>query len=246
MYNITSQLGLISFEEMFNKAKGGTDCLLVLSGGLDSAYVLWKYAQVVKDRPIYAHHIHLYPSTSDRLRVEDFAVEQQIRYLDAEVSLKKSVVDTSDPTVLVRDFTLGAILSAEIALQRGCKFVVLGDDLISSARRQEEDATLDPLKVRMNMAMAEYVRASTADNVSVCMGMDALSVKDAYEEMPEDYLALVSSCRKPTLCNGFVKQCGHCHSCNKNRDFGFLDKISTRLKWPDQEAIKSEGFFYGL
>ena len=229
MYNMTSQLGLISFEELLVKAEGGTDVLLVLSGGLDSAYILWKYAQVVKDRPIHTHHIHLYPRWSERLEVEALAVRKQIEYLNREVSVRTSTVDTSSGGALIRDITLAVLLSATTAKERGCDYILVGDDLPSSARRNLDESILDPYKGRMNKAMAEYVRAVTEDTVDICMGMETHLVKEAYNEMPDDYLALVSSCRKPRVVNQLVKQCGQCHSCKKNETFGFLNRISKDL-----------------
>lgn len=229
MYNTTSQLGLISLEDLLEKAKDGTDALLVLSGGLDSAYILWKYAQVVEDRPIFTHHIHLYPSWSERLEVEDLAVRKQIEYLNREVSVRRSTVDTNSGGAIIRDITLATLLSATTAKENGCDYILVGDDLPSSARRNLEESILDPHKERMNKAMAEYVRAVTEDTVDICMGMETHLVAEAYNEMPDDYLALVSSCRKPRVVNQLVKQCGQCHSCKKNETFGFLNRISKDL-----------------
>lgn len=231
MYNMTSQLGLISLEDLLEKAKEGTDALLVLSGGLDSAYILWKYSQVVEDRPLFTHHIHLYPNWSERLEVEDLAVRKQIEYLNREVSVRRSTVDTDSGGALIRDITLAILLSATTATENGCDYILVGDDLPSSARRNLEESILNPHKERMNKAMAEYVRAVTEDTVDICMGMESHLVKEAYNEMPDDYLALVSSCRKPRVVNGLVKQCGQCHSCKKNEIFGFSDKISKGLTY---------------
>ena len=230
MYNMTSQLGLISFEELLVKAQGGTDALLVLSGGLDSAYILWKYAQVVTDRPIHTHHIHLYPRWSERLEVESLAVRKQIEYLDREVSVRTSTVDTSSGGAVIRDITLAVLLSATAAMERKCGYILVGDDLPSSARRNLDESILDPHKERMNKAMTEYVRAATEDTVDICMGMETHLVKDAYDEMPDDYLALVSSCREPLTRGGIVKQCGECHSCKKNELFGFSGRLGHALR----------------
>lgn len=229
---MTSQLGLISLEDILESAKTGTDALLVLSGGLDSAYILWKYAQVVTDRPIHTHHIHLYPGWSERLEVEDLAVRKQIEYLNREVSVRTSTVDTSSGGAVIRDITLAVLLSATTAKERGCDYILVGDDLPSSARRNLDESILDPYKERMNKAMAEYVRAVTEDTVDICMGMETYLVKEAYEEMPADYLALVSSCRNPIVSNKTVEQCGRCHSCKKNETFGFLNKLSKDLELP--------------
>jgi len=227
---MTSQLGLISLEGLLERAKDGIDALLVLSGGLDSAYILWKYAQIVTDRPIHTHHIHLYPRWSGRLQVEDLAVRKQIEYLNRKVSVRTSTVDTSSGGAVMRDITLAVLLSATAAMERKCDYILVGDDLPSSARRNLDGSVLDPHKERMNKAMAEYVRAATEDTVDICMGMETHLVKEAYEEMPDDYLALVSSCREPLTRGGIVKQCGHCHSCRKNAKFGFLERLGHALR----------------
>lgn len=227
---MTSQLGLISFEELLVKAEGGTDALLVLSGGLDSAYILWKYAQVVKDRPIHTHHIHLYPRWSERLEIEDLAVRRQIEYLDREVSVRTSTVDASSGGALIRDITLAVLLSATTAKERNCAYILVGDDLPSSARRNLDESILDPYKERMNKAMAEYVRAVTEDEVDICMGMETHLVREAYSEMPDEYLALVSSCREPLVKGQRVSQCGDCHSCRKNALFGFSGRLGHALR----------------
>lgn len=229
MYNFTSDLGFTSFEDLLGEAKEGTDALIVLSGGLDSAYILWKYSQIVEDRPIFTHHIHLYPSWSERLEVEDLAVRKQIEYLNREVSVRRSTVDTNSGGALIRDVTLALLLSAQEAKDRGCKYILVGDDLPSSIERRMESATLEDYKKRRYLAMAEYVRSVTEDAVDICLAMETHLVKEAYEEMPDDYLALVSSCRKPRVVNQLVKQCGHCHSCKKNEAFGFLNRLSQDL-----------------
>ena len=236
MYNMTSQLGLISFETLLEKAQGGTDALLVLSGGLDSAYTLWKYAQVVTDRPIHTHHIHLYPRWSERLEVESLAVRKQIEYLNREVSVRTSTVDASSGGALIRDITLAVLLSATTAKERKCDYILVGDDLPSSARRNLDESILDPYKERMNKAMAEYVRAVTEDTVDICMGMETHLVTEAYNEMPEDYLSLVSSCRSPLNKSGLVSQCGVCPSCKKNKEFNFFDRLGNKLVYPPEKT----------
>jgi len=125
MYNMTSQLGLISLEGLLERAKDGIDALLVLSGGLDSAYILWKYAQIVTDRPIHTHHIHLYPRWSGRLQVEDLAVRKQIEYLNRKVSVRTSTVDTSSGGAVMRDITLAVLLSATAAMERKCDYILV-------------------------------------------------------------------------------------------------------------------------
>lgn len=219
-------------EDAFRAAANGEDTLLVLSGGLDSAYILWKYSQIVKDRPIFTHHINLYSSWSTRLEVEEYAVRSQIQHLNREVAIRRSSVNTEGQGALIRDLTLGCLLSAEVAMFYGCRYIMVGDDLPSSVRRAEPDSSMNPYKQRMNISMGEYVRAVTKDSVDVIMGMESNSVADAYNEMPDDYLALVSSCREPLVKSGVVSQCGDCHSCKKNKDFGFFDRLSKSLVIP--------------
>lgn len=241
MYDNTTELNMPSFEEVFEEARQGKDVLLVLSGGMDSAYILWKYSQIVKDRPIYTHHIHLYPSWSPRLEVEDFAIKQQIAYLGREVSVTRSLVDTEAHSALIRDLTLGCLLSAEVAVFHGCSYIMAGDDLPSSFRRSLPFSEMAPHKKRMNISMGEYVRAVTNDTVDVTMGMESNLVAEAYNEMPTDYMELISSCREPVIKAGHVNQCGSCASCEKNKRFGFFDKISKRLVLPDVNSPRAQG-----
>ena len=232
MYNQTSDLGLISVDTLLEKAAHGTDALLVLSGGLDSAYLLWRYAQVVKDRPIHVHFIELYPSFSPRNRVEDMALIKQIEYIDRDVSVTRSILDTTAKVSLLRDVSLGLMLSGEIAMQKGCEYIAAGDDLPTALHRGLPNSVEDPREAAMFKAVSGFIRAETKGVVDIVFSFETHKLQKAYEEMPDDYMGLAVSCRRPIIDNGRVTSCGSCHSCEKNKLFGFFNRVSKGLVLP--------------
>lgn len=231
MYNQTSDLDLISIDILLEKASQGTDALLVLSGGLDSAYLLWRYAQVVKDRPIHVHYIELYPSFSTRNRIEDMALIKQIEYIDRDVSVTRSILDTTAKISLLRDVSLGLMISGELALQKGCEYIAAGDDLPTALHRGLPNSVEDPREAEMFKAVSGFIRAETKGAVDIAFSFETHKLQKAYSEMPDDYIGLAVSCRRPAVDNGYVIPCGSCHSCEKNKLFGFFNKVSKGLTY---------------
>lgn len=233
MYNTTSDLNLPSFEYLLERAEQGADALIVTSGGLDSAYLLWKYSQVVTDRPIYLHHLDLYPSYYKGVHVENLVLQAQMQYLNRDFRLFHSTVDQHNNAQLLTDWMLAATLSVGIADQYGMSYIAVGDDLPGNYYRNLSYSKMDKRKRDRNIHLGAFIRATTEDRVDLVMGFDAPDLSELYNEMPEDYLKLVSSCRQPVVDGYFIRQCGECYSCYKNKNFGWFDRIGTNIKLED-------------
>jgi len=233
MYNMTSDLGLPSFEHVLEEAKKGVDALIVVSGGIDSAYCLWKYSQVVTDRPIYLHHLDMYPSKSKRIDVENIALGYQMNYLKRDFRLISSVVDTSDPdSYLMTDWVLTATLTTGLAQKYGTRYIVVGDDLPDSYHRAQEYNTIKPRKKHMYAATGELIKWASHGKVELCTASETPNLSEAYNEMPDDYIALTTSCREPERGSVMYRQCGKCFSCFKNMHFGWWDRIGKEIRIP--------------
>ena len=233
MYNMTSDLNLPSFEYIIEQAKQGVDSLLVVSGGLDSAYIMWKYAQVVTDRPIYLHHIDMYPSHHTRAYAERVALNYQMQYLGRNFKLFNSKVDTSDDVPLTTDWVLAAMMSINVAAEFNSSYIVVGDDLPDSYHRGLSFSKIPERKEKMYRLTGEMVRALSNGHVDVCTALDTNNLSDAYNEMPLEYTQLTMSCRFPKITEYSIDTCNECHSCIKNQNFGWWERLNHNLPRPE-------------
>ena len=236
MYNMTSDLNLPSFEYIIEQAKQGVDSLLVVSGGLDSAYIMWKYAQVVTDRPIYLHHIDFYPSHHTRAYAERVALNYQIEYLQRDFKLFNSEVGTSENISLMSDWVLAAMMSVNIAQKYNSSYIVVGDDLPDSYHRGLSFSKINKHKEQMYRLTGELIRVMASGNVDLCTALDTSDLSDAYNEMPSEYIKFTMSCRSPIITGHSIRTCSACHSCHKNQDFGWWDRLDHDMPKPSVDT----------
>jgi len=227
MYNLTSDVGWPSFEQVLEDAKIGKKSLILVSGGLDSAYMLWKYAQYTDD--IVCHHISMYDSISQRADTERFSVERQIEYLRNQgkhIKLITSEVRSTYEMPLLRDWYTGVILSLNYAYIEGISHIVAGDCFIDAFDRNQNYSTLSKDIKEHMVCLGNFVRAYTRNRCDTITAFEANNLAEMYNEMPDDYKKLIFSCREPKYINKRIEACGNCHSCMKNRHFGWWNKIS--------------------
>lgn len=235
MYNLTSDVGCPSFEQVLEDVKVGKKSMILVSGGLDSAYILWKYAQYNED--IVCHHIALNKSISKRVKSERISVERQIKYLEErgkKIKLLTSEVSFSDDKPPIRDWYSAVMLSLNYVLREKVSHIVVGDDLPDSYDRAQEYSTLPAQYANEIAALNHFVKTYTYNKCDICTALDANNLSEKYFEMPEDYRKLIFSCRKPVYINNpnsirICEACGNCESCTKNLNFGWFNKIATAI-----------------
>lgn len=231
MYNMTTDVGCVSFEDVCADARD-KKALLLLTGGLDSAYILWKYARFTND--ILCHHIQLNKNFSNRWESENLAVNKQVEYIRNEgknIKLFTSSFECSELGVPpVRDWFASVILSINMFHKLNFSYIVVGDDLPDSYVRSQSFSNLPEKTEKEIKALSMLVDAYTSYKVKISTALDTNLLSEAYNEMPEKYRKLIFSCRNPKLYdkNSFVS-CGVCPTCLKNRYFGWRYKISNRI-----------------
>lgn len=230
MYNMTSDLGLPSFEQVLEDCKNGANALLICSGGLDSGYILWKYRQAVGNRTINIHHFKLFDSLYRQRNIaQQKALSNQVKYLDCRADITQSTVDTTYQYDLNRHWFIGAFLSATIADLKQLDYIVVGDDLPDSYYRAQPYAKMDKTYQESTMALSNFINSYTKNKTRLCTALETNNLSVAYMEMPEDYRRLLFSCSDPIEHNNFYRACGKCKPCYKNMHFGWWDKIATTV-----------------
>jgi 7-cyano-7-deazaguanine synthase in queuosine biosynthesis len=228
MYNLTTDVGCPSLEAILDDARRGVRSMLIISGGLDSAYIMWKYAQV--SDTILCHHIKLGANISKRVETELISVRRQVEYLRQRgktVELLISETHTADSFPPARDWYATVILSLNYAVMRGVRHIVVGDDLPDSYDRAQSYSVLPTQYAAEIEALNRFVRVYSRDKCDICTAHEANNLGELYSEMPEDFRQLIFSCREPVYQNeARIEACGKCTSCMKNRHFGWWDRIS--------------------
>lgn len=240
MYNFTSDLGLSSYEDVFKNAYGGKSSLILVSGGLDSAYLLWKYSQYSDD--IKCHHVSLLTrGYSPRQQSEKIAVNRQIEYLRQKgknVKLLTSTIDIDYDVVGIRDLYSVILSSMHYALYEKCRHIVVGDDLVDAYYRGQSYSRIDEKLAKEVKLVNEFVKTYTYGRCDISMAINGSNLSEVYYEMPEDYRKLIFSCRTPVHINNensirMFEACGKCSSCMKNIHFGWWDRIGKAIHKED-------------
>jgi 7-cyano-7-deazaguanine synthase in queuosine biosynthesis len=226
-----TKLGFIPFEQVLEESKDGVKSLIVASGGLDSAYTLWKYYNTCKIKPVDVHHFNLYPNYATRQPAEEEALRQQCEFLGSDIKVYKTYLDSDIKIPLARDFHLAAFLSVNMAMKLKTKYIVIGDEILDGLIRSlpvglyEEDlAHYEQLSF-----LKEYIKSYTNNSVQLSLNMSSPNVLEEYLKMPKDYLKLAFSCRNPTLKEFSAIACGNCISCHRNYLLGIKDLLSKQV-----------------
>lgn len=231
MYNLTSNVDCKSFEDILTSDK---QALLLVTGGLDSAYMLYTYAQ--QHSEIHCYHIK---SDSARWQTEWLALNSQIEYLrKRNTTIHLHTSSYSGPEGwMIRDWYAAAFLSIGIALKHNLSYIVVGDDLPDSYKRSQSYSSLPEKQRNEIISLSNFISAYSSGKVSLCTALEASNLSELYNAMPSDYVSLVFSCRKPiqiSLNNKVVfRPCGLCNSCYKNEHFGWYDKIRQQFVLDD-------------
>lgn len=228
------KLGFVPFEEVLDSARSGTDSLLLLSGGLDSAYCFYEYSKACGDRTIHAHHVKMYPSIRERHQLEEFSLDRQIKYLDKKVELVKSTVEISENFNILpmRDFFLAVVLSISYAKRNNLKYIVVGDDIIDGFIRGSSVGHIEDKEYESELeGLKAFISGISAGSVELSLSMAENDVYSKYLSLPEDFLSLCFSCRRPRIRNEFAQPCADCQACCRNRMLGIDKKLAKIVRF---------------
>jgi 7-cyano-7-deazaguanine synthase in queuosine biosynthesis len=228
VYNYTTDLGTSSIEDVLEDcSQDRADALLVCSGGLDSAYLLWKYAQEVPKGKIYIHQQKLQATHLPRHYAERNALQAQMDYLGRDFDVFRSTVDIDRDQNICRDWFTAVMMGVYQAYSMGLKYIVTGDCLSSSFIASTDRAVMSDHQKDECYAMRAMVRVISNGEVELVTSHTNTKLADLYHEMPADYFECIMSCRHPLFSNDgtHVRRCDICESCRKNTLFGFADRM---------------------
>lgn len=195
--------------------------LVMLSGGLDSTYLLWHVLQNTRG-PVHAHHISLRTPNEPRWAEEDAATLKVVEWCRRELrpfDLTESRFDISFTRYVGRDSDLQLLVAAKVAPNlQGAVRVALGwqkDDLDNALFRE-----------RFNRGLTQAVWQSLCESMDGEWGrgvhralwfplIDAgIGKTEMLERLPPELLAVTWSCRSPLKSDfGLSSPCGVCAPC---------------------------------
>lgn len=182
---------------------GRPDTLLLLSGGLDSAYVLW--SRVQQELPTHVHHVH-YKSRMGRQEVESRAVGNILEWMDRHrgrglITYSESGVDNGKLWVPFNYFLWAYWIGAILASPAGAGYQTVLYPLHSDDH---------PAEVRdSEIAVRTMVRLMAGREVNLEYPIRDMHKADIVAAMPEELLELCWWCAMPL--NG--RPCRSCQSC---------------------------------
>lgn len=192
--------------------------LLMLSGGIDSTYLLYHYLRDTEHR-VHAHHISLRYPHLQRWRVEDPATERIVAWCRTHVrafeySTSRFDLDFSR---IGWDSDLQLLVAAKVALNLGPEpiTVTLGwcaDDLeIAAVRSRVEQGVTSGLWRSLCASVGS--KANVSEEINMPLIERGLTKAEVIDELPDELLALTWSCRKPVFEAEDARPCGECHAC---------------------------------
>ena len=208
--------------------------LVMLSGGLDSTYILWHYLTKTKF-DIHVHHIEIRNTHSERWKYEREAVKNIVKF--CKENFRKFTYSESGfdffgfpnvnwdvdvagfiGTMVARNLTIldkdGKLVERPISICIGaCK-----DDGYNNHRKL---GILDGI-IR-NATLMEFTTTPRAERIAY-----NISKKKMLEELPRALSELTWSCRKPISS----RPCGKCPTCKT------INKAKEELGWIQKKSIK--------
>ena len=200
--------------------KIGDVLLVMFSGGIDSACILYRYLSETSI-PIHAHHVRIMSKAEPRWQLESKAVDsicrrlRRIRPFDLSISSYEHV-----------PYFMAVGWDCDVQLLAASRVVLnlplpRPDSMIHIALGWTKDSTLrEEVKDRIDRdvvpsiwrALCNGMRLPHRDHVSqdIMFPLLDMTKKEIMECLPEDILHDTWSCRGPV--DG-IRECGVCHAC---------------------------------
>ena len=193
--------------------------LLMLSGGIDSTYLLYHYLRDTEHR-VHAHHISIRYPHQQRWRAEDPACEKIVEWCRA--NLREFEYSTSrfdlDFHRIGWDSDLQLLVASKVALNLGDGPIVLAlgwcvDDLERPRVRRRQELGVTPEIWRALCRSTGHPHSSS--KLSFPLIEAGITKTDILRMMPVELLRLTRSCRSPRFEDGECRPCGSCHACTR-------------------------------
>lgn len=192
----------------------GKHALVLVSGGLDSAFMLWLMSK--NSKMVEAHHVD---TGQPFEKAQSTALQRQIKLLE-NVNLHQTKITGCGST----DFDAAILLSIPLALSFGAEHVVTGDDL----RIRVHGGTFQ--------AITSYAKSK---GVTLVLGSSVNDLVKEYLKLPPEYLATTWSCREPIERDFHYHKCGTCRPCQLHKQTGLWNALPKSMPiYPTQVATE--------
>ena len=197
--------------------------LIMLSGGIDSAYLLWEQLKTTQT-PIHAHHISLRTHQERRWDLEDAACNRIIPQLQQirSFTVSASIIDTSMFPYPGWDSDTQLLMGARVAANLAAEKVTLMIGITKDDRERPIIVDRINRNVLPNMweAMVESIDPHHRKRIDreISTPLAETTKAEILEKIPQELLDLTWSCRRPVREGATVRPCGHCQPCRLIKD----------------------------
>lgn len=196
--------------------------LVMLSGGLDSTYVLYKYLHET-NLPVHVHHISIQVKQENRWEAEDSATTRILEYCQRYRAFSASFSTYKfDLPFTGWDADVQVMIGARVAANLDAKSVVVTLGINADDLQREEVAERQSRNVLGNLwtATRESIDEEQREKIYPTLHLPFKDIPkwQMMREMPVDLVNMTWSCRRPqfrTEDNGDIvgSPCCTCHAC---------------------------------
>jgi len=191
--------------------------LIMLSGGIDSTYALFKYLRDT-EFPIHVHHISMRVKEEPRYTLEDGACGRIANFCGGfrQFTYSESIYGFDLPyTGWDTDVQLlmGARVAANLEAERVT--LVLGINRDDMERQEIKERVGRNVLPTFWSAQIASIDPERRDRISPIIHLPFKDVTKSQmiQELPSGLLALTWSCRTPREVDDEYRPCGECHAC---------------------------------
>lgn len=199
--------------------------LVMFSGGIDSTYMLYHYLMHTEYK-VHVHHISMRYPSEPRWQEEDVATRNIIKlakkirpfhYSESRVDFGfyKYVGRDSDTQLLMAS-KVAPNIKGKVSLALGWLYSDYLEDLENGrAENKVSEKLWDALCNSMDHKYGEHI----SREILLPLVEMKLNKKELIEQLPQEFLKLTWSCRKPQKGeNGVSVPCGKCHPCRSIKE----------------------------
>jgi tRNA(Ile)-lysidine synthase TilS/MesJ len=192
--------------------------LVMLSGGLDSSYLLYYYLKETNYN-IHAHHVILKSKSEPRWKNELKASNQVVDYCKKNTRkfyYTTSVWDWGDVRSIVRDICLVSIVAGTIIKEVKGDYIYLATGRVADDNNNESSRRLFESNLSSKLWYSISTEFATNKKIHsvIQRPLVEMTKKSIIESAPNELINLTWSCRTPR--NG--KPCGVCHACRDRKN----------------------------
>jgi hypothetical protein len=216
-----TKYGFLQFEDCVERWKFlGHRTIPLVSGGLDSTYLLWFLHKELPNEEIIAHHIMF--TNRPTLSFQSIALNRILLYLGARVSVEITEVKSPDPQPC-KELYLLPMLTHGMLLRLNAKYVAIGDELFhrGSYAAGVSDVARDVINFR------KFFSTYSGMNISFSTSIDNL--RKEYLKMPVELRNLTWTCREAQVCDDVAIRCGACGPCENLKRHDLWDHTPNEM-----------------